>query len=36
MNPIESHQGRAETKRRQATVLLQRVLKHMVWRTAHG
>jgi carbon-monoxide dehydrogenase medium subunit len=32
MNPIDSHQGRGETKRRQAAVLLKRVLKDM---TAH-
>ena len=27
MNPIDSHQGRGETKRRQAAVLLKRTLK---------
>ena len=35
MNPIDSHQGRGETKRRQAAVLLKRVLKHMTVRAAH-
>ena len=29
MNPIDSHQGRGDTKRRQAAVLLKRVLKDM-------
>jgi carbon-monoxide dehydrogenase medium subunit len=35
MNPIESHQGRGDTKRRQAAVLLKRVLKDMAGRAAH-
>jgi carbon-monoxide dehydrogenase medium subunit len=35
MNPIDSHQGRGETKRRQATVLLKRVLKDMSGRAAY-
>jgi carbon-monoxide dehydrogenase medium subunit len=35
MNPIDSHQGRGETKRRQAAVLLKRVLKDMTARAAH-
>ena len=35
MNPIGSHQGRGETKRRQAAVLLQRVLNEMIARAAH-
>jgi carbon-monoxide dehydrogenase medium subunit len=35
MNPIDSHQGRGDTKRRQAGVLLQRVLKDMVGRVSH-
>ena len=32
MNPIDNHQGRGDTKRRQAAVLLQRVLKDMIAR----
>jgi aerobic carbon-monoxide dehydrogenase medium subunit len=36
MNPMGSHQGRADTKRRQAAVLLARVLKDMSVRAAHG
>jgi carbon-monoxide dehydrogenase medium subunit len=35
MNPIDSHQGRGETKRRQAAVLLKRTLKDMIVRAAH-
>jgi carbon-monoxide dehydrogenase medium subunit len=35
MNPIDTHQGRGETKRRQAAVLLKRVLKDMTARAAH-
>lgn len=35
MNPIDSHQGRGETKRRQAAVLLKRTLKDMILRAAH-
>jgi carbon-monoxide dehydrogenase medium subunit len=35
MNPIDSHQGRGETKRRQAAVLLKRTLKDMIARAAH-
>jgi carbon-monoxide dehydrogenase medium subunit len=35
MNPIDSHQGRGDTKRRQAAVLLKRVLKDMAGRAAH-
>jgi aerobic carbon-monoxide dehydrogenase medium subunit len=35
MSPIDSHQGRGETKRRQAAVLLKRVLKDMAGRGAH-
>src|SRR4051812_14722772 len=35
MNPIDSHQGRGETKRRQAAVLLKRTLQDMTTRTAH-
>jgi aerobic carbon-monoxide dehydrogenase medium subunit len=35
MSPIDSHQGRGETKRRQAAVLLKRVLKDMAGRSAH-
>ncbi|AMN40668.1 FAD binding domain-containing protein [Rhodoplanes sp. Z2-YC6860] len=35
MNPIDSHQGRGETKRRQAAVLLVRTLKDMIVRAAH-
>jgi aerobic carbon-monoxide dehydrogenase medium subunit len=34
MNPIESHQGRSDTKRRQAAALIQRVLKDMSVRAA--
>jgi carbon-monoxide dehydrogenase medium subunit len=34
MQPIGSHQGRADTKRKQAAVLLQRVLKDMIVRAA--
>jgi carbon-monoxide dehydrogenase medium subunit len=35
MDPIDSHQGRGDTKRRQAAVLLKRVLKDMAERAAH-
>jgi carbon-monoxide dehydrogenase medium subunit len=35
MNPIDSHQGRGETKRRQAAVLLKRTLQDMIRRAAH-
>lgn len=35
MNPIDSHQGRGETKRRQAAVLLKRTLHDMIARAAH-
>ncbi len=35
MNPIASHQGRGDTKRRQAAVLLKRVLKEMTVRAKH-
>jgi len=35
MSPIDSHQGRGETKRRQAAVLLKRVLRDMITRAAH-
>jgi carbon-monoxide dehydrogenase medium subunit len=35
MNPIDSHQGRGETKRRQAAVLLRRTLKDMIARAGH-
>jgi carbon-monoxide dehydrogenase medium subunit len=35
MQPIGSHQGRGETKRTQAAVLLQRVLNDMIVRAAH-
>jgi carbon-monoxide dehydrogenase medium subunit len=35
MNPIDSHQGRGETKRRQAAVLLKRTLKDMIARASH-
>jgi carbon-monoxide dehydrogenase medium subunit len=35
MNPIDSHQGRGETKRRQAAVLLKRTLQDMIARAAH-
>jgi len=35
MEPIDSHQGRGETKRRQAAVLLKRVLRNMIGRRAH-
>jgi len=35
MNPIDSHQGRGETKRRQAAVLLKRTLQDMIARVAH-
>ena len=34
MNPIDSHQGRGETKRRQAAVLLKRMLHDMIVRAA--
>jgi aerobic carbon-monoxide dehydrogenase medium subunit len=34
MQPIDSHQGRGDTKRRQAAVLLQRVLQDMIVRAA--
>lgn len=34
MNPIDSHQGRGETKRRQAAVLLKRTLQDMIARGA--
>jgi carbon-monoxide dehydrogenase medium subunit len=36
MNPIDSHQGRGETKRRQAAVLVARTLKDMIARAAHA
>src|SRR5262249_11231685 len=36
MNPIGSHQGRPDTKRRQAAVLLARVLKNLSSQVAHG
>jgi carbon-monoxide dehydrogenase medium subunit len=36
MNPIDSHQGRGETKRRQAAVLLKRTLQGMIARAAHA
>jgi carbon-monoxide dehydrogenase medium subunit len=35
MNPIDSHQGRGETKRRQAAVLLKRTLQGTIARAAH-
>ncbi len=35
MNPIASHQGRGDTKRRQAAVLLKRVLKEMTVQAKH-
>lgn len=35
MDPISNHQGRADTKRKQATVLLKRILKDMLQRTRH-
>ena len=35
MNPIESHQGRGDTKRKQAAVLLTRVLKDMIGRVPY-
>jgi carbon-monoxide dehydrogenase medium subunit len=35
MNPIDSHQGRGETKRRQAAVLLKRTVQDMIARAAH-
>lgn len=35
MDPIASHQGRPETKRKQAAVLLKRVLRDMDQRAAH-
>jgi carbon-monoxide dehydrogenase medium subunit len=35
MNPIASHQGRGDTKRKQAAVLVQRVLQDMMVRAAH-
>jgi aerobic carbon-monoxide dehydrogenase medium subunit len=35
MEPIDSHQGSGETKRRQAAVLLKRVLRNMIGRAAH-
>ena len=35
MSPIDSHQGRGETKRRQAAVLLKRTLQDMLARAAH-
>ena len=35
MNPIDSHQGRGDTKRKQAAVLLQRLLQDMIGRAAH-
>ena len=35
MNPIDSHQGRGDTKRRQAAVLLKRVLNDMIARASH-
>ena len=36
MNPMASHQGRADTKRRQAAVLLARVLKDLSMQAVHG
>jgi len=36
MNPIGNHQGRPDTKRRQAATLLTRVLKHLSVQAAHG
>jgi aerobic carbon-monoxide dehydrogenase medium subunit len=36
MTPIDNQQGRGETKRRQAAVLLRRVLQDMARRAAHG
>jgi aerobic carbon-monoxide dehydrogenase medium subunit len=35
MDPMSNHQGRAATKRKQAAVLLKRVLKDMLQRAAH-
>lgn len=35
MNPIDSHQGRGDTKRKQAAVLLQRLLQNMVGGMLH-
>jgi carbon-monoxide dehydrogenase medium subunit len=35
MDPISNHQGRADTKRKQASVLLKRELKNMLQRVAH-
>jgi carbon-monoxide dehydrogenase medium subunit len=35
MNPIDSHQGRGDTKRRQAAVLLQRLLQDMIGKAVH-
>ena len=35
MNPISSHQGRGDTKRKQAAVLLRRALQDMQERAAH-
>jgi aerobic carbon-monoxide dehydrogenase medium subunit len=36
MTPIASHQGRGDTKRRQAGVLLKRALKDMMMKAKHG
>jgi carbon-monoxide dehydrogenase medium subunit len=36
MNPIDSHEGRGATKRRQAAVLLRRVFADMAGRSAHA
>jgi carbon-monoxide dehydrogenase medium subunit len=36
MNPIDNHQGRGDTKRKQAAVLFKRVVKDMIARMAHG
>ena len=35
MSPIGSHQGRGDTKRKQAAVLLKRVLKDMAAQSTH-
>jgi aerobic carbon-monoxide dehydrogenase medium subunit len=36
MNPMATHQGRADTKRRQAAVLLARLLKDLSVQAIHG
>jgi carbon-monoxide dehydrogenase medium subunit len=36
MDPISNHQGRADTKRKQASVLLKRESKNMLQRIVHG